>query len=443
MTLPPALTWLTLLPSGAGCYCASGPGWFRQLLQDRADGTTRRLAVWGKPWSEVNFELPNWDGIVAINCSHVTSARLEAAGYRYVRRFAALPSLEKARWFISLDSGPVASASFSLYTPSRPSAQAKKAVATLLARLRVPWWYRDQILVASRQVPPLEQKLAELFPGRSFRLALSSGAPEPAINRKPSASVIDGSGEVLAFVKIAVSDVSRRIVEHEANMLMALQERQGLRDQTPRLLFAGDVDGRYITVQTPLRGSPAAAALTAEHRAFLRSLECGSRKPASETSMAAGLKSRLVSLHPPRPDLLEILDQAWPLLEQTEVTSTIVHGDFAPWNLRAQSGKVSAFDWEYGEVDGLPFIDALHFDLQIGMEITKWSVEDAAGFLRKSVVACPEDDAARMQVAQVVYLLDHLARLLGEGYTRDHDIVSMYEKLLAGIKLPRKEAALV
>lgn len=451
MSLPAALTWLQLLPSGTQFSCAHAPAWFEEMLREHAGGgiaTSRAMVTWDTRWSELAAELPKHDAVVGINCPQVTPARLEFAGCAYARRFAVLPSLEHARWFICLDTGATAAASFSLYTPSRKSAHVKKAVARMLAKLRVPGWYRDEIIVAARDVPPLERKLAELFPDRIVRLALSSGAPEPAINRKPSASVIAEDGSVLAFAKIAVSKVSREIVEHEAEMLAGLAALQRSGVAAPRLLFAGVLDGRYITVQSPLQGAPAPAALTDAHRAFLRALACGPEKMASETRMVALLPQRLDALRPPRPDLRELFDAILPLLDQTPITSTIVHGDFAPWNLRTHHGTISAFDWEYGETDGLPLIDQIHFRLQLGLEMRKWDVDEAALMLEK---LSPSDGWNNVRAAQVVYLLDHLARLLGEGYPREHDLVSLYERLLARVArvarvaraaLPAREAAL-
>ena len=442
MSLPPALTWLPLLPTGAHVYCAVAPEWFAALLRQRADGTPpRHLAVWGRDWNAVNLELPNYDGVVAINCPHVTTARLEAAGYAYARRFAVLPSLEKARWFISLDSGRAAMASFSVYTPSRTSAKIKKTVAQVLARWRVPGWYRDEVIVASRQLPPIEQKLAELFPGQATRLALSSGAPEPAINRKPSAAVIDGRGNVLAFVKMAASRVSREIVEHEGETLVALADLQRVRANVPQLIFAGEVEGRFITVQSPLPGSPAPVAMTKAHEAFLISLRSQTIKPASETKMVATIGSRIDALQPGRADLREIFDAFLPTLALTNVPSTIVHGDFAPWNLRSRLGQIAAFDWEYGEIDGLPLVDQMHYTLQLGYLMEKWTPDQAAARLRELASQRPVKLSEEQVTAiQAIYLLDQLTRLLGEGYAADHEMVSWYGTLLRGLKTPVRAA---
>ena len=57
---------------------------------------------------------------------------------------------------------------------------------------------------------------------------------------------------------------------------------------------------------------------------------------------------------------------------------TIVHGDFAPWNLRERDGAISAFDWEYGQPSGLPLLDELHYRLQVGFLLENWSPDQAA-----------------------------------------------------------------
>jgi hypothetical protein len=56
--------------------------------------------------------------------------------------------------------------------------------------------------------------------------------------------------------------------------------------------------------------------------------------------------------------LLEPLaDRAWPL--------TVHHGDFAPWNLlRASDGTLRAVDWEYGTLEGFPYLDLAYYVLQ-------------------------------------------------------------------------------
>src|ERR1044072_4752870 len=157
MNLPPALTWLQLFPRGTTLSCETGPAWFGEMLRKRngaGSAPPRVLTVWNKRWEDL-ADIPRWEGLAAINCRDITPARLEAAGFSYVRRFAIIPNLKNPRWFISLDSPRVAGASFDLYTPPGASARIKRKPAKWAARIRLPIWYRDQIVIASRQPPPL------------------------------------------------------------------------------------------------------------------------------------------------------------------------------------------------------------------------------------------------------------------------------------------------
>jgi hypothetical protein len=61
--------------------------------------------------------------------------------------------------------------------------------------------------------------------------------------------------------------------------------------------------------------------------------------------------------------------QMWQMLSQSvagkKVHSTIHHGDFAPWNIRAASQQnLQVFDWERGQAQGIPGWDWFHFFVQ-------------------------------------------------------------------------------
>jgi hypothetical protein len=447
MSYPPALTWLHLFRADANCAPADGvPAWLSEMLKKHASGSGPNVrVVAGKQWHELS-DLPAVEALVAINCKGVTTDRLREAGFGYARRFAVVPSLQNARWFISLDTPAVAASSFNLYTPARLSAHIKRSVAQTAARLRLPGWYRDQIVIAQRKtLPPLEEALARVFPTRDLRLALSAGAPEPAKNRKASAAVIATNGEQLGFVKIADTAISRRIVEHEASILPALESHTSLRGLAPRLIHAGEVDGKFIAVQAPLPGKPASAKFGTAHQLFLSRLRIGPNKPAAETRFVRDLDSRLASLTAPPADVTDTFEHFRPILEELSVPATIIHGDFAPWNLRIHQGRISAFDWEYGEVDGLPLIDETHYQLQVGTELHGWDALRAAQYLHESAMSRPLNLAApEVRALQAVYLLDNVVRLLHEGYAHDHELVAKYRALMTKLvaSAPR-EAALV
>jgi hypothetical protein len=105
-----------------------------------------------------------------------------------------------------------------------------------------------------------------------------------------------------------------------------------------------------------------------------------------------------------------------PTLEQTTVTSTIVHGDFAPWNLRTHRGRISAFDWEYGELDGLPLMDEAHFTLQLGFQMQNWTPQQAREALPSIAAARPlELNVEQVNAIHAIYLLDQIVRCWAKG----------------------------
>ena len=435
MTFAPALTWMHLLPAGASYGCeATVPRWFRDLLHPAAAADSRPADVrvaFGTCGDDLLGAVV--DGIVAVNCRGLTNARLAAAGFGYVRRFAALPNIAAARWFIPLDLPAVASAAFGIYSPTRFSARVKRTAAKVAARFGLPGWYRDTVCIAQRQPPPLERQLAAgLSTGDELRLSLSAGAPEPARNRKASAALIRLDGSVIGFAKLAGSPLATKLLRQEAATLATLAAMPAVADVVPKLLASGEAEGRYYLVQSPVDGRAAPAKMTEAHRRFLAALQDGCARPAVETEYVRSLLPRLRQLGDDAADLVPAAERVVASLAGCAVPRTVVHGDFAPWNLRLQAGgRLAAFDWEYGRADGLPTADAAHHELQVGYNMRAWTPADASRALDAHAIDHPT--LSRRQVAglQNAYLLDVLTRLAEEGYGPGEPMVRWHRQLLA------------
>ena len=431
MTFAPALTWMHLFPASAPYQCVTGPAWFHDLL--------RPLAGAGRPGVRIEFDqdLRQWagpgeseDGLVAINCKGPGLSRLAAAGFNYVRGFAAIPNIQAARWFIPLDSGPVSSAAFRLYSPTRMSARLKQSAIAAVARTGIPLWYRDHIWIAQRQKPPLEQMLAEALNGSPLRLALSAGAPEPARNRKASAAVLGLDGTLLAFAKISGSPLARRLLEHEASFLSLLARNAGLRDCVPRLIASGNVQDRYVLVQSPVMGAAAPPRLTPEHHVFLNGMESSGVKPATATALVGNLAPRIAAAGDAAADLGPALRRVMMSLGGCAAPSTCVHGDFAPWNLRRHKHLLCSFDWEYGEMDGLPLVDETHHELQVGYLLKDWAVDQADQRLDELAAGHARFARGHAAAFQNIYLIDVLTRMADEGYDSTNPMVHWMKRLL-------------
>src|SRR5205823_151212 len=122
-----------------------------------------------------------------------------------------------------------------------------------------------------------------------------------------------------------------------------------------------------------------------------------------------------------------------------------IHGDFAPWNLRAQNAKVVAFDWEYAELDGVPLFDETHYRLQVGYLLENWDIARACAALEQMQLqnpGAPGLSSEQVRAIQAVYLIDNLTRLFAEGYDEtENDMVGWYLKLLGRLVPARKELA--
>ena len=68
-------------------------------------------------------------------------------------------------------------------------------------------------------------------------------------------------------------------------------------------------------------------------------------------------------------ELIDALDdnsqRRFEKLAGIEITSPVMHGDFAPWNIKIfKNGSVKVLDWEYAAHHGIPGWDALHYVVQ-------------------------------------------------------------------------------
>lgn len=384
----------------------------------------------GRPWME---ELAQLHGEGA----RVVASPLADNAVR-VCRYAVLPSRHKPRWFVPLESGAVSAAGLTLAAPTKPLARAASCAVRALARTGAPLWYRDEVVVAQPARSAIDGVLQELFPGRKTSLAITLGSPPPTRNRKVSFAVIDSSGEVLAYAKLpGTSAASHESVRAEA---AALEQLRPLRLPVPRLLWAGNIDGAsYMTVSSPLRGKSAGMRLTAAHHALLaRLLSTDKIKCAAQTAFAIRLRER-AGLLDGDPASIRILDQILNSLGSLRVPATIVHGDFAPWNLRRcggggdGGGAIGAFDWEYATLDGLPLIDHTHHLLAVGYLVGRWSVDRALKCLRDHASERPLGYSAHaVRTLHGAYLIDYMLRLLSEGYERDYGRFAWCRDILVG-----------
>jgi hypothetical protein len=418
MTDERALTWTNLFPADVGYMCVGVPMEFEELLclaGFRRDEDI--LCAWAPTAGELGrIDIDRFRALALINPRQVPIRSVWARGFSYVRRYAVVPGLADARWFIPRDNVSVAAAALRMYAAYRIAARLLRVGAQLATRLRLPFWYGDKLVIASREPFPLERALAEPFEEANIRLAFSSGTAGPA--RKPLIQILRPSGDILGYAKLGINQTTHRLVRNEGKILRSLNEDPRAASAVPKLLLEDEVCGRPVAVQSPLCGRPGPIESTSVHDRFLASLQGQQCRPVTASQLFGNIERRVAVLAD-RPPILRIaLDGVRPILERLSMPSTIVHGDFAPWNLRIQGRQVRAFDWEYGELDGIPLVDDLHHALQAGFLLRGWALERALTYLG-SVQAANRLSLRAEEIAaiEVLYLVDVCSRRLEEGHS--------------------------
>jgi hypothetical protein len=187
-------------------------------------------------------------------------------------------------------------------------------------------------------------------------------------NRKPILQVLTPGGEIIAFVKVGISPLTRALVHAEAESLAFLQAAPLAHVQAPRLISHGQWRGHEVLVQQAFSGSgrprnlaelSGAMAEVAALRGVTTGLVAGSQYWRDLRSRLEKLSQRGIAT-----GLLRALAGIKPAARATSVAFGSWHGDWTPWNMTVAQGRVLAWDWERFAT-GVPIgYDAVHYRLQ-------------------------------------------------------------------------------
>ena len=183
--------------------------------------------------------------------------------------------------------------------------------------------------------------------------------------------VCDEAGRPLKVIKVGLDAAGQAATEKEADFLEQLPAnilgciRLVGRFKTANMtafatnFFPGESPtndaGLETLFQTWLNSEPA---VPVESLRLWQELETAAQKSQHQKETLAVLRSALAG---------------------KPVRSTLYHGDFAPWNVRAvNSQNVQAFDWENGQRQGIPGWDWFHFIIQTAILARRLPVERVA-----------------------------------------------------------------
>jgi hypothetical protein len=180
------------------------------------------------------------------------------------------------------------------------------------------------------------------------------GTPGP--QQKAVVTLVDHStGRAQSVLKVALGEHAVSSLQREAQALETLADQTGV--GAPTLLWIDPEMGS--SCQSVVPGKLTGRALRQSHIDWLTNLP----RNGQITTLNQRCKTLGKAFKDCRPDEAVLIAQALKKITGTEpIPEILVHGDFAPWNLKSQSyGKIVAIDWEEARPNGLPLHDLCHF----------------------------------------------------------------------------------
>ncbi len=194
---------------------------------------------------------------------------------------------------------------------------------------------------------------------------MGNGGPRSKITAQATLA-----GEILAYVKIAESDLAKTLLRHESQTLREIVKQ--FDDEIPDIIYeCQDKGWEYLFTTAPGNEySIRLNSLGSIHADFiLKTLGASKIATTLESYIRQKkLEKRLEEIGN-CDDLLHSLSairHAVNSVKQYFSTKSLIvgnaHGDFVPWNLLiSNSGKIFAYDWEYSEKSAPALNDAFHF----------------------------------------------------------------------------------
>ena len=233
----------------------------------------------------------------------------------------------------------------------------------------------------------------------------------------------DRRGTVIAYLKYGSEPLAQQRLAHEHAILSSMPV--GL---APAVLkFAKMGNGTALLV-TPLHGRPMPARLPPPSSVVefvLSNAGCATAAASDHPLLLVMRRSAGEALDP---ILEDFFDRPWPVGLQ--------HGDFVPWNLRCgRDGRLSAFDWEYGTLAGLPYLDLAYFTLQVANHLYAWPAVKSAVYTAQWLVAQPALRLSSNDARAVIRLAMFEAhrRALQEGYSNEHPLQNWRRRIWRGL----------
>lgn len=255
--------------------------------------------------------------------------------------------------------------SLKMYYPSRVLGYAYKYVQYLFLPSLAKLGLVEKFDTVNDYCPHLN-KILNHGENQEYKVAALLVADD-STRSKSTLKIMNLMGHDLAYARAAMLDKARQVVQHETEVLNHLLTID-IKGSVPTVLSFGEYDSPAITysIQSVGPNKGYGNSLSTPHLQFLDSMQ--KSEVVHFYDIKNELKNKLNSLDLPK-TVSKHLDKVFIYLDSTDdfvINRAIEHGDFAPWNIRKDNNsKVFVFDWEYSDLNGLIWMDIMHFTYQL------------------------------------------------------------------------------
>jgi len=220
-------------------------------------------------------------------------------------------------------------------------------------------------------------KAAGLTENNLPKFAVLAGNPK-APGRRFVFLLFDDAGNPVAVVKAGHEPDARLLIVHETAVLStSLADAKGI-PQVRHTFSSSQVEAfatDFISGQSPV----------GDVTSVLGKLFSSWLNPSEKIQLGeldAWITLGSSGSHDPLPPAVVALGKI-------EVTPTLMHGDFAPWNVKVEGARWTVLDWERGEISGVPGWDWMNFVIQPAIRVSR---EEAGATLARleTLFASPE-----------------------------------------------------
>lgn len=324
-----------------------------------------------------------------------------------------------------------------LYQPSGIKGKTLKALLPLLHRLPPvrKAIHAEQMHCSLKE--ELRTLLCRLFGTEHIGFSIFEGTP--SVHRKITMQLSSGN-RILGYCKLSESNDIKELFVKESGMLSWLADK-GITD-IPAVLYCGTLRcGMHIFVQSTVKTN--ASAIIHEwnglHETFLAHLhERTKQRVLFENSdyynCVVSLEKHIEWL-PDNVDKEPITDAVATIRQEycgREVEFSAYHGDFTPWNMFKENGRLFVFDFEYCAKSCPPGLDRYHFFTQTALFEKKWGVDEITAFMASEEGTWIDKEVYRLYLIEIIsrFTMREGSKVTGKAATPFALWSNLLEKLI-------------